>query len=261
MPEDYQAILDGLGVDTSGNQETNPNTTNDAPPATNDTGDNSEANTGDAGNADNAQPATSQQQTVDTDAQRRNDAFAAMRSENSKYKKFVQHMMKGAGYEGDEEGFINQLTEASYKRQAQRQGNQVSPELLKRMDTLESQNKSLIDSQNRQMFASNMSNLQQTFNLTDNEMKEFVDLAVREKIDLTTPGSNFITLYQGLFFDKLKEKFIEDARQEWIAQNTKANSAANPDGKSGKKDPAPTNVNTMAEFDSLLQQSFPSNKK
>ena len=37
-------------------------------------------------------------------------------------------------------------------------------------------------------------------------------------------------------------------------------SAANPDGKSGKKDPAPTNVNTMAEFDSLLQQSFPSNK-
>ena len=36
--------------------------------------------------------------------------------------------MKGAGYEGDEDGFMNQLTEARYKRHAQRQGNQVSPE-------------------------------------------------------------------------------------------------------------------------------------
>lgn len=266
MPEDYQTILDDLGVDTSstnqGDQGTNQNTTGDAtPPATNDTGDNSGDNTGDAGSAVNTQPATNQQQQVDLEAQRRNDAFAAMRSENSKYKKFIQQIMKGAGYEGDEDGFMNQLTEASYKRQAQRQGNQVSPELLKRMDTLESQNKSLIDSQNRQMFASNMSNLQKTFNLTDSEMKEFVELAVREKIDLTVPGSNFVTLYQGLFFDKLKTKMIEEERQKWIAQNSKANSAANPDGKSGKKDPAPTNVNTMAEFDSLLQQSFPSNKK
>ena len=203
MPEDYQAILDDLGVDTSSPNQGDQNTTGAVPPAANDTGDNSGDNTGDAGNAVNAQPATTQQQTVDPDAQRRNDAFAAMRSENSKYKKFIQQIMKGANYEGDEDGFINQLTEASYKRQAQRQGNQVSPELLKRMDTLESQNKSLIDSQNRQMFASNMSNLQQTFKLTDSEMKEFVDLAVREKIDLTTPGANFVTLYQGLFFDKL----------------------------------------------------------
>ena len=266
MPEDYQTILDDLGVDTSstnqGDQGTDQNTTGDAtPPADNNTGDNSGDNTGDAGSAVNSQPATNQQQQVDPNVQRRNDAFAAMRSENSKYKKFIQQIMKGAGYEGDEDGFMNQLTEASYKRQAQRQGNQVSPELLKRMDTLESQNKSLIDSQNRQMFASNMSNLQKTFNLTDDEMKEFVELAVREKIDLTVPGSNFVTLYQGLFFDKLKTKIIEEERQKWIAQNSKANSAANPDGKSGKKDPAPTNVNTMAEFDSLLQQSFPSNKK
>ena len=222
MPEDYQTILDDLGVDTSstnqGDQGTDPNTTGDAtPPADNNTGDNSGDNTGDAGSAVNSQPATNQQQQVDPNVQRRNDAFAAMRSENSKYKKFIQQIMKGAGYEGDEDGFMNQLTEASYKRQAQRQGNQVSPELLKRMDTLESQNKSLIDSQNRQMFASNMSNLQKTFNLTDDEMKEFVELAVREKIDLTVPGSNFVTLYQGLFFDKLKTKIIEEERQKWIA--------------------------------------------
>ena len=125
---------------------------------------------------------------------------------------------------------------------------------------LEAQNKSLIDAQNRQMFTANLKNMQETLNLTDNDLKEFVDLAVREHIDLTIPGTNFITLYQGLFYNKLKERDIEAARQSWIEQNSKANGAANPDGKSGKKDPTPTNVNTMAEFDSLLQ-SIPSNKK
>ena len=105
-----------------------------------------------------------------------------------------------------------------------------------------------------------MKGLQEKFNLTDNDVKDFVNLALKENIDLTIPGTNFITLYQGLFFDKLKDKLIEDERQKWIAQNNKANSATNPDGKSGKKDPTPTDVNTMAEFDSLLR-SIPTEKK
>ncbi len=268
MPEDYQAIFDGLGIDTSnagapagdagdaGNQPT--------PPA---------SNAGDGGQPTDAQPAApviegtqgdgqdgSQPQAGEDDKQRRsNEAFAAMRTENTKYKNFIQHMMKGANFNGDEAAFIEALTEASYQRQAQQQGNQVSPELLKRMDALETQNHSLIESQNRQLFTANLRNLQETLKLDENDLRDFVNLAVSEKIDLTIPGTNFVTLYQGLFFDKLKDRMIEEARQEWIEQNTKSSNAANPDGKSGKKDPTPTNVNTMAEFDSLLQ-SIPNNK-
>lgn len=254
MPEDYQAILNDLGVDTSQPApaadptpapESNPAATDPAQPAQADPA------PADPAPADNGQA---------EDQRRANEAFAAMRSENSKYKKFMQHIMKGANFTGSEEDFMNNLTEAAYQRQAQRQGNQVSPELLKRMDTLETQNRSLIDAQNRQMFTANLKGLQETFKLNDEEIKEFVTFAVKEQIDLTVPGTNFITLYQGLFFDKLMNKKLEEARQDWIAQNSKASSAANPDGKSGKKDPTPTNVNTMAEFDSLLQ-SIPSNKK
>ena len=258
MPEDYQTLLNDLGVDTSQSDAgaTQPTDTNPTTPDTgNDGGEPAAANNSTTTNtvADTKQP-------EDNDAQRRNEAFAAMRSENSKYKKFMSHLMKGAGFEGKEEDFMNQLSEASYKKQAERQGSQVSPEILKRMDSLESANKQLLESQNRQAFAANLKNMQETLQLSDSDIKEFINLAVKENIDLTIPGTNFVTLYQGLFFDKLKEKFIESARQEWIAQSTKSSSAANPDGKSGKKDPAPTNVNTMAEFDSLLQQSFPNNK-
>lgn len=252
MPEDYQAILNDLGVDTSQPAPAaDPTPAPESDPAANPAPAQADPAPADPAPADNGQA---------EDQRRANEAFAAMRSENSKYKKFMQHIMKGANFNGSEEDFMNNLTEAAYQRQAQRQGNQVSPELLKRMDTLETQNKSLIDAQNRQMFTANLKGLQDTFKLNDEEIKEFVTFAVKEQIDLTVPGTNFITLYQGLFFDKLMNKKLEEARQDWIAQNSKASSAANPDGKSGKKDPTPTNVNTMAEFDSLLQ-SIPSNKK
>lgn len=262
MPEDYQAILSDLGVDTSIDPTGPDNNNNNAPQSTEDptsvptgaaqaTPNNNDTGT-DAGNNDDGE--------ADLKAQRINDAFAAMRSENTKYKKFMQQIMKGANFNGSEEDFMKNLTEASYQRQAQRQGSQVSPEILKRMDTIESQNKALIDAQNRQMFAANLKGLQDTFKLTDKEITEFVNFAVKEQIDLTVPGTNFVTLYQGLFFDKLMNKKVEEERQKWIAQNSKANSASNPDGKSGKKDPEPTNVNTMAEFDSLLQ-SIPNNKR
>lgn len=258
MPEDYQAIFDSLGVDTTDSGDAGVQGDNvdagdaDATSTTTSTEPTEPTVVNDDKNTDDGQPTTSQT-TVDPDTQKRNEAFAAMRADNAKYKKFMQHIMKGANFSGSEEDFINQLTEASYQRQAQRQGNQVSPEILKRMDTLENQNRNLIESQNRQMFATNLRNMQEQLKLNDNEIKEFIDLAVKEKIDLTVPGTNFVTLYQGLFFDKLKDKILNEERQNWIAQNSKANNAANPDGKSGKKDPTPTNVNTMAEFDSLLQ--------
>lgn len=251
MPENYQAILSDLGVDTTQQPDQPSDTPATTPAPVNNEADNAETPADNAVATENtstpAQPEAPKESEQDT---RRNEAFAAMRAENTKYKQFMQHLMKGADFRGDEATFMSQLSEASYKRQAQRQGNQVSPELLERMDNLEAQNKAYLEERNRSMFTSNLANLQSTFELSDAEVKEFVDLAVKEHIDLTIPGTNFVTLYQGLFFDKILDKKIEQARQTWIAQDTKANNAANPDGKSGKKDPAPTNVNTMAEFES-----------
>lgn len=267
MPEDYQAILNDLGVDTSNQSPTTNQPQTQDPTSQGTDGQSAQATVTDPNSQTQGDATTNagtqdggSQTTEDPDVKRTNDAFAALRVENGRYKKLLTQMMKGAGFTGREEDFISKIEDAAYRQQAQRQGNQVSPELLKRMDSLENQNKSLIDAQNRQNFIANMKGLQEKFNLTDNDVKDFVNLALKENIDLTIPGTNFITLYQGLFFDKLKDKLIEDERQKWIAQNNKANSATNPDGKSGKKDPTPTDVNTMAEFDSLLR-SIPTEKK
>lgn len=277
MPEDYQAILNDLGVDTSNNAAPNTGTANDGNTPNNVATENNANTANNAGTTPVADP-TNNANTSDNNAsnntnnqnvnnsvsdnntanQRAQEAFAALRSENSKYKKFMANLMKGSNFSGTEEDFMSKLSEAAYQRQAQI--NNVSPEMLKRMDTIENQNKALIDAQNRQLFAANIKHLQDTFKLNDKEINEFISLAAKEKIDLTIPGSNFVTLYQGLFFDSLKDKIINEERQKWIAQGNKANNAANPDGKSGKKDPTPTDVKTMAEFESLLQ-SMPTDKK
>lgn len=198
------------------------------------------------------------QVALDPEEENRNRAFAELRASNAQYKKFISHLMKGSNFEGDENAFIEQLTNLSYEQQAKNQSTGASPELLKRLDSLEQTNTQLIEAQNRQMFLTNVDTLTKKFNLSQADVKEFIEKAVAEDIDLTVPGTNFVTLYQGLFFDKIKEKLIEEERQTWIAKNTKAdNSAVTPDGKSGKKDPSPTNVNTMAEFTSLLQNMNP----
>ena len=213
MPEDYQAILNDLGVDTSNQSPTTNQPQTQDPTSQGTDGQGAQATVTDPNSQTQGDAATNagtqdggSQTTEDPDIKRTNEAFAALRVENGRYKKLLTQMMKDAGFTGREEDFISQIEDADYRQQAQRQGNQVSTELLKRMDSLENQNKSLIDAQNRQNFIANMKGLQEKFNLTDNDVKDFVNLALNENNDLTIPGTNFITLYQGLFFDNLQDK-------------------------------------------------------
>lgn len=261
MPENIDNLLSDLGVDTSASQ--------DAPADTADTSEQTDASTNadttsdvadtsaDSSASDDdedvaAELAADNDLQTQIENQRANQAFAAMRAENSKYKKFLQTLMRGSNFEGNEEAFIQALENEAYKKQAQIQGIAANPELLRKMDQQEEQIRELTKSQRDQTLLLGLKTLQQTNNLTGKEVEAFVQKAIENKIDLLAPGVNFNTLYKGMFFDDIVAKRIEDERQKWIKQSNKADSAAVPDGKSGKKEPTPTDVKTMAEFDSLL---------
>lgn len=185
--------------------------------------------------------------------QKANQAFAEMRSRNAAYEKTFNLLKQTMGFTGTDEQFHEHLKNISYAQQAKTQGQGTDPNLLKRLDDLESKNKILEEQNNRTLFASNLKNLQEHFKLSDNDLEAFVNLAIKEGIDLTAPGTNFITLYQGLNHDALTKKAIEDERQKWLSKQAQGQSTGvAPDGKSGKSDPSPTDVNTMAEFNSLL---------
>lgn len=272
MPEDYQGqsatslpedaamanLLKGLGVDLpeAGGEGAGatPDTTpvNDGNNPTQDP-----AGTGDAAPAGDAQPAAPASQQEDPaasiQAQRANQAFAEMRTKNASYEKFIDHLMRASNYTGSRDDYMKVMTDIAYAQLTKIQGQGTDPKVLKRLDELENQNKILSEQNNRTLFASNLKNLQEHFKLTANDLKSFVDTAVKEGIDLTAPGTNFIALYQGINHDKLVAEAIEAERQKWLAKQAQGQTTSTtPDGKSGKTDPAKTDVNTMAEFNSLL---------
>lgn len=264
MPENIDGLLSDLGVDpnagapeaSADTQTDNVDTSTDSSnavetPATDTDVDNNAANTGDEDDV-----AAELNEEVDAQAQleqqRANQAFAAMRAENSKYKKFMQTLMRGSNFAGNEEAFIKLLEDEAYKKQAQIQGMAANPELLRKMDQQEEQIKELTQAQRDQTLMLGLKTLQQTHGLTGKEVEAFVQKAIENRIDLLAPGTNFDTLYKGMFFDDIMKKKVESERQNWIKQSNKADSAANPDGKSGRKETAPTDVKTMAEFNSLL---------
>lgn len=245
MTENYQNDLDALGKELQDMSYPEDSNTNESAPV-------------EEASKESETEVPESKEDVETEVnktfenQKTNEAFASMRAENSKYKTFIKQLMKGSGFQGDEATYMQNLIDASYKQQSERQGQGVSPEFLKKMDDLENKTRVLEEERNRTAFAANIRGLQDKFKLSDSEIKEFLDTAVQEHIDITAPGSNFVTLYQGLFYDKLMEKKIKEERQQWIAQNSKANSAANVDNKSGKV-PEEKSIDNMAEFESLLR--------
>lgn len=267
MPENIDGLLADFGVDpNAGASEANDaGQTNDVDTSTDNSNATSSTET-DATDTDNSTATDANEAEddieaelndgVDTQAQleqqRANQAFAAMRAENSKYKKFMQTLMRGSNFAGNEEAFIKLLEDEAYKKQAQIQGMAANPELLRKMDQQEEQIKELTQAQRDQTLMLGLKTLQQTHGLTGKEVEAFVQKAIENRIDLLAPGTNFDTLYKGMFFDDIMKKKIESERQNWIKQSNKADSAATPDGKSGRKEPAPTDVKTMAEFNSLL---------
>lgn len=255
MPENIDGLLADFGVDPNAGtpdagqeQTTVADTAETEAPATNESS-TAEAST-EAPVEENSDSVQSTQEQLEQ--QKANQAFAAMRAENTKYKKFMQTLMRGSNFVGDESAFIKALEDEAYKKQAQIQGMAANPELLRKVDEQEERIQELTQSQRDQTLMLGLKTLQQMHNLSGKEVETFVQRAIENKIDLLAPGVNFDTLYKGMFFDDIMAKKVEEERQNWIKQSNKSNDAANPDGKSGKGKDSPTDVKTMAEFNSLL---------
>ena len=253
MPENIDGLLADFGMDpNAGTPETNEAEQPQTEDVAETTGESVETVENSAEEIEsNVEETAESELQAQMEQQKANQAFAAMRADNTKYKKFIQTLMRGSNYAGDEAAFIEALENEAYKKQAQIQGMAANPELLRKMDQQEEQIKELTQSQRDQALMLGLRTLQQTHNLSGKEVEAFVQRAIENRVDLYS-AVNFDTLYKGMFFDDIMKKRVEEERQNWIKQSNKADSAASPDGKSGKKDPAPTDVKTMAEFNSLL---------
>jgi hypothetical protein len=271
--EDYQALFNELGgeaapADTgadTGNGAatdadpatiTNPVDTNPNPgivgpinPAQDPVGDG--ADDGDAGADDNT-GAPVNNQAVDEDAQRQARAFAEMRSTINKYAKVFKQLQPMMGVNSEDE-VIERLLDAGLNVQARNQN--VDPEILKRMQSLEEQNLMMISEQRNKALVESFGLLQKDFNLTNKEVLDFAKELDNKQIDVYKLGVDLSTLYRGMHHDTIVKKQIEAEKQKWITSNNAANSAPGVNTSTGKKNnQGKTEINTMGELESLFNQ-------
>lgn len=270
--EDYQALFNELGgeaapadtgADVNDNTAvpadpatiTNPVDTNPIPDSVGDTnpaqdpaGDGANGDEGNEG--DTGAPANNP--VVDEDTQRQARAFAEMRSTINKYSRVFKQLQPMMGVNSEDE-VIERLLDAGLNVQARNQN--VDPEILKRMQTLEEQNLMMMSEQRHKALVESFGLLQKDFNLTNEEVVNFARELDNKQIDVMKLGVDLSTLYRGMHHEAIVKKQIETEKQKWITSNNAANSAPGVNTSTGKKNnQGKTEINTMGELESLINQ-------
>lgn len=189
-----------------------------------------------------------------------NDAFAAMRAQLNQQNKLFQKLAnsKGMSVEALKEALDKEAT-----KEAAAQLN-VTPEVYERLTKLEEENKAkaaqleaLQDARRREYevnrLTTNIEKVQKEQGLSDNQVKEFVKETVDMGMDLLKGNVPLNILYKGMKYDELVKVEVEKAKQEVIAQYSKADKyAASTVKSSGNADKETNTITDMAALDALF---------
>lgn len=187
---------------------------------------------------------------VDEENQKQARAFAELRTTNAKYTKVFKQLQNSMGVSSEDE-VIERLLNAGLNAQARQQN--VDPELLKRMQTLEEQNTTMMIEQKQKAVVESFGLLQKDFSLTNDEVLKFAKELDDKGVDLFKAGVDISTLYRGLHHSDIVQKQIEAEKQKWIAEGSVAANAPGVTTTTGKRNSqGKTEINTMGELESLF---------
>lgn len=179
---------------------------------------------------------------------RMNQAFAQMRSENTRYKRMIANAAKAAGMTPEQ--FEAQMEQSALNMEAKK--NNVSPEVLKRMRALEQTNEEYRNGILQQQVRMSLDRVRDEFGLDREGMQEFIQQLVANQIDLRDSSLDPIVIYRGLNYDKL----LERQRQESIVRKNKADKHSSKTvGSKGKHiSKSKDTVDTMEDLDALFDE-------
>ncbi|NCD00080.1 MAG: hypothetical protein EOL95_10320 [Bacteroidia bacterium] len=259
MPEDYQALLGELGVQSADPVATDPVATTD-PVTTDPTAMDPSVIPGtdpvnpepvtDPAPADPATP-TDPQPVVDPAVEAKNQAFAAMRVQNAKYQKAMSRIAQAMGASNEDEA-IEKLIGASFDVQAKREN--VDPVILRRLTDLEEKNQMLDTATKQQFIRDSFGAVQKQFNLDDKEVIAFAQKLTDQNVDIFNSNIPLSTLYLGLYHDTITSKKLEAEKQNWIKGQNEADKAPGVNPATGKpisKDKK--EITTDADLDLILK--------
>jgi len=256
--EDYQALFNELGGTpadaapaapeaTPANPENNDSVADAATPAV---PENTDAANGDASEGTETPTDATANSNPSEDDTKQAKAFAEMRSTINKYQKVFKQMAPMLGVNSEDE-VIERLLNAGLNAQARKQN--IDPEILKRMNSLEEQNLTILNERKQKAIIESFGLLQKDFNLTNKEAMDFAKELDAKGIDIFKIGVDLSTLYRGMHHDAIVNKEVEKAKQAWIAEGKAADNAPGVTTVTGKKNnQGKTEITTMGELENLF---------
>lgn len=176
-------------------------------------------------------------------------AFAALRVENGKYKKLLAKLAESEGL--TEEALIEKLDNQATEDAAKKQN--MSPEALRRLEALEQQNQALTQQRREDEFSTNINKVQTNLKLETKEVLGFIEQMIEKNIDPLQPPMDLEVLYKAMNLDKIMKKAVEDAVQETIKNQGRADSASTPAASRGKGSSGEVEeIKSMDDFERLL---------
>ena len=241
MPEDYQALLGELGVEQSQPVDTvtdpviipgtDPNPSNPNNPDTNTGTDPANAVPAtDPASADQ-DPAKVVQNVVDPSTEAKNQAFAAMRTQNDRYKKALARVTQAMGAQTEDEA-IEKLIGASFDVQGKREN--VDPVILRRLTDLEEKNQILDTATRNQFIKDSFSAVQTELGLTNQETISFAQKLTDQNVDIFNLNVPLSIIYKGMNHDTITTKMLEAEKQSWIKGQAVADKAPGVNPATGK---------------------------
>lgn len=186
-----------------------------------------------------------------------NKRFAEMRVQNKQYKDMFGKLAQvlGMNPDADSEQLLATVNETLLAAQAQAQN--VPVEVLQRLDELSRDNTRLMQTQMEQTLRQNLEGLKTKYEVSADEMREFVDNLVNDGIDPFTSQVDIEGEYLKRNFDAIVKNEVQKALKAEMERADKANqhstSPARGKGKSNAPAAGEYTITSGAQADAFFE--------
>lgn len=181
-------------------------------------------------------------------------AFAKLRTENANKQKLIKDMAQALGIAAndlDDNQLIEQAKNKIIELQSKERG--IPESFLKEFNELKEQQRISMEANKRTVIAQDLADIKTRFNVSDKDMRTFVDNLIRDGSNPFVKDVNLRYEYINRNFETIMEQAVERGRLEEQQRAAKAaQSASSPNGKTGNNASSSKPINSIQALNEIL---------
>ena len=181
-------------------------------------------------------------------------AFARLRTENANKQKLIKDMAQALGIAAnnlDDNQLIEQAKNKIIELQSKERG--IPEDFLKEFNELKEQQRISMEANKRTVIAQDLADIKSRFNVSDKDMRTFVDNLIRDGSNPFVKDVNLRYEYINRNFETIIEQAVERGRLEEQQRAAKvAQSASSPNGKTGNNASSSKPINSIQALNEIL---------